>query len=73
MSETEIESILLRNLFSHGADGLAFAPIVAAGDNAAKPHAHARADYRIKPAMRCCSTMAAAIRATAPTSRGPSS
>lgn len=49
MSETEIESILLRNLFSHGADGLAFAPIVAAGDNAAKPHAHARPDYRIRP------------------------
>ncbi|MCX7346670.1 MAG: Xaa-Pro peptidase family protein [Alphaproteobacteria bacterium] len=49
MSETEIESLLLRNLFAHGADGLAFAPIVAAGDNAAKPHAHARADYRIKP------------------------
>jgi Xaa-Pro dipeptidase len=48
MSETEVESILLRNLFSHGADGLAFAPIVAAGDNAAKPHAHARPDYRIK-------------------------
>ncbi|MCB1378320.1 MAG: aminopeptidase P family protein [Alphaproteobacteria bacterium] len=49
MTETEIESILLRNLFSHGADGLAFSPIVAAGDNAAKPHAHARPDYRIKP------------------------
>lgn len=49
MTETEIEAILLRNLFSHGADGLAFAPIVAAGDNAAKPHAHARPDYRIKP------------------------
>jgi Xaa-Pro dipeptidase len=49
MTETEIESILLRNLFSHGADGLSFAPIVAAGDNAAKPHAHARPDYRIKP------------------------
>ncbi len=49
MTETEIESILLRNLFAHGADGLAFAPIVAAGDNAAKPHAHARPDYRIKP------------------------
>jgi Xaa-Pro dipeptidase len=48
MTETEIESILLRNLFSHGADGLAFAPIVAAGDNSAKPHAHARPDYRIK-------------------------
>ena len=49
MTETEIEAILLRNLFSHGADGLAFAPIVAAGDNAARPHAHARPDYRIKP------------------------
>lgn len=49
MTESEIESILLRNLFSNGADGLAFAPIVAAGDNAAKPHAHARPDYAIKP------------------------
>jgi len=49
MTEMEIQSILLRNLFSQGADGLAFAPIVAAGGNAAKPHAHARPDYRIKP------------------------
>jgi Xaa-Pro dipeptidase len=49
MTETEIEGILLRNLFSHGADGLSFSPIVAAGDNAAKPHAHARPDYHIKP------------------------
>ncbi|WP_421692786.1 M24 family metallopeptidase [Aestuariivirga sp.] len=49
MTETEIESILLRNLFAQGADGLAFAPIVAAGDNAANSHAHARPDYRIKP------------------------
>lgn len=49
MTETEVEAILLRNLFSHGADGLAFAPIVAAGANAAKPHAHARPDYRIRP------------------------
>ena len=49
MTETEIESLLLRNLFAHGADGLSFAPIVAAGDNAAKPHAHARPDYAIKP------------------------
>lgn len=49
MTETEVEGILLRNLFSHGADGLAFAPIVAAGDNAAKPHAHARPDYHLKP------------------------
>ena len=49
MTETEVEGILLRNLFSHGADGLSFAPIVAAGDNAAKPHAHARPDYHLKP------------------------
>ena len=49
MSETEVEGILLRHLFSQGADGLAFAPIVAAGDNAAKPHAHARPDYHLKP------------------------
>lgn len=48
-TETEIEAILLRNLFESGADGLAFDPIVAAADNSAKPHAHARADYRIKP------------------------
>jgi Xaa-Pro dipeptidase len=49
MTESEIESILLRNLFANGADGLAFAPIVAAGGNAARPHAHARPDYQIKP------------------------
>ncbi|MCA3554948.1 Xaa-Pro peptidase family protein [Aestuariivirga sp.] len=49
MTETEVERILLRNLFSQGADGLSFAPIVAAGDNAAKPHAHARPDYHLKP------------------------
>ena len=48
MTETEIESILLRQLFSLGADGLSFEPIVAAGDNAARPHAKARANYRIK-------------------------
>jgi len=47
-SETEIESILLRQLFAHGADGLAFEPIVAAGDNSAQPHAKARPDYQIK-------------------------
>ena len=48
MTEAEIESILLRQLFAHGADGLSFDPIVAAGDNAAKPHAKARTDYSIK-------------------------
>lgn len=47
-SETEIESILLKQLFAHGADGLSFEPIVAAGDNSAQPHAKARPDYHIK-------------------------
>ena len=47
-TEKEIESILLNELFSHGADGLSFDPIVAAGDNSAQPHAKARPDYKIK-------------------------
>ena len=47
-TETEIESILLKQLFAHGADGLSFDPIVAAGDNSAQPHAKARPDYQIK-------------------------
>ena len=48
-TESEIEARLLGALFAHGADGLAFSPIVAAGDNSARPHAHARPDYRIRP------------------------
>lgn len=48
MTETQVEAILLRHLFACGSDGLAFNPIVAAGDNSAKPHAKARADYAIK-------------------------
>ncbi|MGB7336759.1 MAG: Xaa-Pro peptidase family protein [Salaquimonas sp.] len=47
-TEKQIESILLKELFAHGADGLSFDPIVAAGDNSAQPHASARADYTIK-------------------------
>lgn len=47
-TETEVESRLLGALFAHGAEGLAFGPIVAAGDNSARPHAHARPDYRIQ-------------------------
>lgn len=47
-TEKEIEAILLRQLFAHGADGLSFEPIIAAGDNSAQPHATARADYKIK-------------------------
>ncbi|MCU0789648.1 MAG: Xaa-Pro peptidase family protein [Nitratireductor sp.] len=48
MLETEVEALLLKHLFACGSDGLAFGPIVAAGDNSAKPHAKARPDYRIK-------------------------
>lgn len=47
-TEKEIESILLQKLFSHGADGLSFDPIVAAGDNSAQPHAQARESYKLK-------------------------
>jgi Xaa-Pro dipeptidase len=49
MTEKQIETLLVRALFSEGADELAFAPIVAAADNSARPHAHARADYAIQP------------------------
>lgn len=48
MTETEVESLLTQALFANGADEHAFGPIVAAGDNSARPHAHARADYAIK-------------------------
>lgn len=48
-TETQVEHALIQALFAEGADGLAFPPIVAAGDNSARPHAHARADYAIQP------------------------
>ncbi|WP_294612768.1 M24 family metallopeptidase [uncultured Roseovarius sp.] len=48
-SEQQIEQTLVQMLFAEGADDLAFAPIVAANDASALPHAKARADYRIKP------------------------
>ncbi|QDY68740.1 M24 family metallopeptidase [Qingshengfaniella alkalisoli] len=49
MTEKEVEQILVMALFANGADDQAFGPIVAAGDNSARPHAHARADYRLQP------------------------
>lgn len=48
MSEKQIESILVQNLFAAGADEMSFDPIVAAADNSAKPHASARDDYQIQ-------------------------
>jgi Xaa-Pro dipeptidase len=48
MTETQVETLLTQALFAHGADEHAFGPIVAAGDNSARPHAHARADYAIR-------------------------
>ena len=47
-TEVEIEQALIQALFAEGADSLAFAPIIAAGDNSACPHGKARADHRIK-------------------------
>lgn len=49
MTEMQIKSILMRELFANGAEALSFEPIVAAGDNSAQPHASSRADYAIKP------------------------
>ena len=48
MTEKHVEGLLTQAMFSHGAEELAFGPIVAAGDNSARPHAHARLDYKIQ-------------------------
>jgi len=48
-TEKEVEQMLVQMLFAEGADDLAFAPIVAAGDGSARPHAKARHDYKLKP------------------------
>lgn len=47
-TETQIEQMLIKTLFDEGADGLAFSPIIVAGDASAMPHAHARPDYHVK-------------------------
>ncbi len=47
-TEAEIEQALVLNLFAEGAEDHAFRPIVAAGDNTARPHAKARPDYRVE-------------------------
>ncbi len=47
-TEKQVEQALIQALFAEGADSLAFNPIVAAGDNSARPHGKARADYKIQ-------------------------
>lgn len=48
-TEKAIEQALIRALFAEGAEAMAFAPIVTAADNSARPHGKARADYAIRP------------------------
>ncbi|WP_298849143.1 Xaa-Pro peptidase family protein [uncultured Ruegeria sp.] len=47
-TEKQVEQTLIQALFAEGAESLAFNPIVAAGDNSARPHGKARADYEIR-------------------------
>ncbi len=47
-TEKQVEQALIQALFAEGAESLAFNPIVAAGDNSARPHGKARADYKIQ-------------------------
>lgn len=48
-TEKQVEQALVQALFAEGADEHAFGPIVAAGDNSARPHGKARADYALRP------------------------
>jgi len=48
MTEKHVEGLLVQAMFERGADEMAFDPIVAAADNSARPHAHARTDYKIQ-------------------------
>ena len=48
MTERQVESILVQELFGNGAEEFAFSPIVAAATNSAQPHAHARGDYQLQ-------------------------
>lgn len=47
-TEKQVESLLVQALFRAGAEEMAFGPIVAAGENSARPHASAREDYAIR-------------------------
>ena len=47
VTEREVESVLVRELFAAGAEALSFPPIVVAGAQSAEGHGHA-GDYRIR-------------------------
>lgn len=47
-TEKQVESLLVQAFFRNGAEDLAFRPIVAGGDNSARPHAQARHDYALQ-------------------------
>lgn len=48
LTEKQVEQMLTQALFANGAEAHAFMPIVAAGDNSARAHASARANYQIQ-------------------------
>jgi len=47
-TEMEIKNFLIQKLYHFGAEGIAFDPIVLAGENSALPHGHSRNNYQIK-------------------------
>jgi len=46
-TEIEIKNFLIQQLYQHGAEDIAFDPIVLAAENSALPHGHSRNDYHI--------------------------
>lgn len=48
-TEKQIERRLVQAMFAHGAESIAFTPLVAAGANSAQVHAMARETYGIRP------------------------
>ena len=48
MTEKEVETRLVTAMFAHGAEDLAFSPIVVAAENSARAHGHARHDYALR-------------------------
>jgi len=49
MTERDVMNILLAHMSALGGEGLAFEPLVLAGENSARPHGKVRDDYAIQP------------------------